>query len=77
MRTTNVKRFLKWLWLLGVVVWLMVVSLLLWRLSKAESFAQASFYETRLTYASMCAIFWGIAPAVWQARLKKTRASRI
>jgi hypothetical protein len=39
---------MKWLWVLGAVVWLSVLSTVAWRLWNAESFAHASLYSTRL-----------------------------
>jgi hypothetical protein len=74
---TGAKHSLKWFWIAGVVVWFSVVLLLSWHLYEAETLAQASFYETRLTSASIFAVFWGIAPAIWQARLKKKRAIQV
>jgi hypothetical protein len=77
MRMAGVKHSLKWFWIVGVVVWFAVISLLLWHLYEAETLAQSSFYETRLASASIFGVFWGIAPAIWQARLKKTRTNQV
>jgi hypothetical protein len=64
---------LSWLWLAGLVVWCPMVLLLWWHLYEAQTFAQASLFSTRLAFVSTFGIFWSIAGARWQARLKKTR----
>jgi len=77
MQRPNSQQLLKWTWILGLAAWLSVMSLLLWRLPNAHSFAQASFYSTRLMYTSLFGVFWGVAPAVLRAGLAKTRASQL
>jgi hypothetical protein len=68
---------MKWLWVLGAVVWLSVLSTVAWRLWNAESFAHASLYSTRLMGVAAVGVIWGIAPAIWQARLRKIRANHV
>ena len=74
MRPVVQKYFLKGLWTLGLLVWLPVVAILLWRLPNAQSFAQASFYSTRLMYVSLFGVLWGIAAAIARAHSRKTRS---
>ena len=76
MHMAGLKRSAKWLWILGVVVWVSAVSILLWRLPNAQSYAQASSYETRLLYISLFMVFWGIAPAIFKAMPRQTRTSQ-
>jgi hypothetical protein len=77
MRKAALQNSLKWLWILGVVVWGSGVSFLLWQLPHAESFKQASFYSTRLMYVSCLGVFWGITPAISRAVLKRSRTSQV
>lgn len=71
MRMTGVNQSLKWIWIAGVVLWFGAALLLFWNHGKAETFAQASSYYTRIVPISLFGTFWGIAPALWQARQKK------
>jgi hypothetical protein len=76
MQKTGARLFLKWIWIAGVVVWASVVLFLLWRLPNAQSYAEASFNSTRLFWVAVSGIFWAIAAAIWQGRLKRERASQ-
>ena len=71
MRMTNLHLSLKWLWIAGIVTWAATVSILLWRLANAETFAQSSFMSSRLMLVSLFGVFWGVAPAMWRARHKR------
>jgi len=77
MRTRVIKHSMKWLWILGVLIWLSVMSTLSWRLWNARSFTHASLESTWLMGASALGVIWGIAPAIWRARVRKIRASHV
>jgi hypothetical protein len=71
MPTTSTEQPVKWLWIMGIVVWFLVIALLWRQLYGAQTFAQASLNSTRLSFVSAIGIFWSLAGAFWLARLKR------
>jgi uncharacterized membrane protein len=67
-------RFLRWIWIAGLVVWIPAVIFLWWQVKEATTFSQASLYTSRLSYISVFGVFWFIAPNVFKAFRKKTQS---
>jgi hypothetical protein len=70
MTMTFTKRSVKWLWTAGIIVIFGMMLLLWWHAHNAQTFAQASFFSTRLGLVSALGSFWSIAGGILIKRLK-------
>ena len=70
MTMTFTKRSVKWLWTAGTIVVFGMILLLWWHGYNAQTFAQASFFSTRLGLVSALGIFWSIGGGILIKRLK-------
>jgi hypothetical protein len=67
---TLISRYVKWLWTAGAIVGVGMILLLWWHGHNAQTFAQASFFSTRLGLVSALVFFWSIAGGILIKRLK-------
>jgi hypothetical protein len=75
MPTMGLEKFVKWLWIAGIVVWFTALPFLYWRIWEAQTSAQSSLSCGRLGVVAGGGLLWFMAGNIRQRRLKIARGT--
>jgi hypothetical protein len=73
---TSIERWVKWLWVAGIVIWATAEARGFWEQYHAQNYAQASSASYRLIIIALSGAFWSFGVAFLRAKLKEGRMTK-